>query len=110
MPVRFPVTLPVTLPFNAPENVVAVMIPDAFILPDVLNPTPIPLLGSPPTWKGLAGLVVPTPTLPSLYIDAAPTSVHCEVGIFVSDAPSPENVVAVMTPAFPNIIPLPSLI
>ena len=66
LPVKLPVTLPVTLPTRVPEKVVAVTIPDAFILPDVLNPTPIPLFGSPPTWKGLAGLVVPTPTLPSL--------------------------------------------
>ena len=61
-----------TLPVKLPENVVAVIIPDAFIFPDVLNPTPIPLLGSPPTWKGLAGSVVPIPTLPSTYIGDTP--------------------------------------
>ena len=114
VPVTSPTTSPVRLPEKAPENVVAVMMPDALILPDVLIPTPIPLFGSPPTWKGLAGLVVPTPTLPSLYIDVTPaltlTSTHCDVGMLDNDEPSPLNVVAVITPLVASrIILLPTL-
>ena len=65
LPVKFPVTLPTTLPVRGPTKLEAVMIPDALILPDVLNPTPIPLFGFPPICRGLAGSVVPIPTLPS---------------------------------------------
>ena len=36
VPVTSPTTFPVRLPENAPENVVAVIMPDALILPDVL--------------------------------------------------------------------------
>ena len=75
-----PVKSPVTFPMSEPEKVVAVIIPDAFIFPDVLNPTPIPSFGLPPTWNGFAGFVVPTPTEPSTYIGVTPepglTSVH----------------------------------
>ena len=80
LPVKVPVTLPTTLPVKLPTKLEAVMIPDAFIFPDVLNPTPIPSFGLPPTWNGFAGFVVPTPTEPSTYIGVTPepglTSVH----------------------------------
>ena len=80
LPVKFPVTLPTTFPVKGPTKLEAVTIPDAFIFPDVLNPTPIPLFGSPPICRGLAGSVVPIPTLPSTYIGETPiptfTSVH----------------------------------
>ena len=51
-PVIFPVISPVTFPVTAPTSVVAVIVPDALILPADAIPTPIPdEKGSLPTWR-----------------------------------------------------------
>ena len=95
-PVKSPVTSPATFPVNAPTKLVAVIIPDARILPIEFIPTPIlPVAdGSPPTWKLCLGSVVAIPTLPIAYIDVKPkprlTSSHCDVGKLDNVAPSPK--------------------
>ena len=96
---RFPVTFPVTSPVNPPTNPVAVTIPDAFISPKELIPTPFcPELTSLPTCKVNNAAVVAIPTLPPvLYIllTPAPTIVssHCDVGRFNKLIPSPKYVI-----------------
>ena len=69
LPVTLPVKLPVTLPVTLPEKAVAVTMPDTFILPTELIPTPSPLtppisLGFSPIWRVNWGFVVAIPTVP----------------------------------------------
>ena len=67
---KFPWVLVIvaTVPTNVPLNVVAVIIPEAYMFPSEPIPTPLlnPSWGSLPTWKSLLLLapVVATPTLP----------------------------------------------
>ena len=112
-----------TVPTSVPLNVVAVIIPEAYMFPSEPIPTPLlnPSWGSLPTWKSLLLLaaVVATPTLPvDLAIETTlnPLSsswlywVHEEVGTFCNCEPSPENIVAVIIPEEAEIdIPVPIL-
>ena len=79
----------VTLPLKEPTKVVAVMMPDAWILPTELIPTPICEGGKPPTCNVLVALVVPIPQFISVSAMPVFELTNRVVGRFCRYWPSP---------------------